>query len=422
MVFLAYIDPGTGSMLFTILVSVIGAAAYALRNLFMKLQFVVSAGKIDEANRNRLPLVIYSDSTRYWNMFGPICEELEKRGQETAYMTSSPDDPALESTFKHIHCSFIGEGNRAYAKLNALSADVLLTTTPGLDVYQWKRSKGVKEYVHIIHMCSDPVIYRMFGTDYFDVLLLSGEYQIGQIRELEKLRDLPAKEIELVGVPYMDALKAKLEAAPPLPPHPRTVLLAPSWGPSGIFTQYGEAIFEALQKTGYRVIVRPHPQSLVSEKPLLEKLKGAYPDSDWMEWDFANDNFETLRRADILISDFSGVIFDFALVFDKPIIYADTSFDKGVYDACWLKEELWTFTTLPKIGRRLTRKGLPSIKSLIDTCLDEPAFQQARAQARKETWAHVGQSVPRTVDYLAGLLSKTKEISPDRKQSRFKTK
>ena len=32
-----YIDPGTGSMLFTILIGVIGAAIYALRNSWVKL-------------------------------------------------------------------------------------------------------------------------------------------------------------------------------------------------------------------------------------------------------------------------------------------------------------------------------------------------------------------------------------------------
>lgn len=408
---LGYIDPGTGSMLFTILLSVIGAGAFVFRNLFMKLQFVLSAGKIDRFNKGRVPLVIFSDGKQYWNMFGPICEELDKRGIQTVYMTCSSDDPALNRKFSHVECRFIGEGNKAFALLNTLNADVLLTTTPGLEVYQWKRSKGVKKYVHIIHMCSDPVIYRMFGTDFFDALLLSGEYQIDQIRELEKLRDLPAKDLQLVGVPYMDVLKAKLDAAPLFPKHSRTVLLAPSWGSSAIFTRYGEQIFEALKKTGYHIIVRPHPQSYGSEKPLLERLKNAYPDSDWLEWNSDNDNFEVLRRSDILISDFSGVIFDFALVFDKPIIYADTSFDKGVYDACWIKEELWTFKTLPLIGTQLTQENFSSIKTLIDRCIEEPGFQQARERARKETWAHIGESVSRTVDYLETALKADPKIS-----------
>ena len=57
-----------------------------------------------------------------------------------------------------------------------------------------------------------------------------------------------------------------------------------------------------------------------------------YGEGSGVTWNRDNDNFEILKKADIMISDFSGVMFDFALVFDKPIIYADTSFDASVYD------------------------------------------------------------------------------------------
>ena len=40
-----YIDPGTGSMLFTILISVIGAAIYSFRMLFIKLRYKFTGGK-----------------------------------------------------------------------------------------------------------------------------------------------------------------------------------------------------------------------------------------------------------------------------------------------------------------------------------------------------------------------------------------
>jgi CDP-glycerol glycerophosphotransferase (TagB/SpsB family) len=113
-------------------------------------------------------------------------------------------------------------------------------------------------------------------------------------------------------------------------------------------------MIRTLLDTGYHIIVRPHPQSYSSEKEMLENLQAKFPNSEQLEWNRDNDNFEVLRRSDIMISDFSGVVFDFALVFDRPVIYADVSFDKGVYDASWLEEELWTYEILPKIGVQLT--------------------------------------------------------------------
>ena len=38
-------------------------------------------------------------------------------------------------------------------------------------------------------------------------------------------------------------------------------------------------------------------------------------------------NIDVLNEADILISDFSGVVFDFSLVFNKPVIYTEPSMD-----------------------------------------------------------------------------------------------
>ena len=211
-----------------------------------------------------------------------------------------------------------------------------------------------------------------------------------------------------MGIPYLDQMLKRLEEAGPAPEHPTTILLAPSWGKSGLLGKFEGKIIEAALSTGYHVIIRPHPQSFTSEKELIDRLMAAYPDSDRLEWNRDNDNFEVLRRSDLMISDFSGVIFDFSLVFRKPVIYADTSFDKGPYDAWWLDEELWTFETLEKIGRKLTPDRLDSLKEMADEMLHSPQFPEAIETARRETWAHPGEAAGRIVDYM---LEKEKELS-----------
>ena len=396
-----YIDPGTGSMLFTILIGVLGTGVYLLRNAFVKLKFVFTGGaKSKQAAEDRVPFAIFTDSKRYWNNFEPICDEFERREVPLAYLTASPDDPGLSKPYTWVKAEYLGEGNKVFSRMNYLKADVVLSTTPSLDVFQWKRSKDVKWYVHVLHMANDPTTYRMFGLDYYDAVLLSGEYQIRQQRELERLRQLPAKELVLTGVPYLDAMRKRLETAEPLPEHPTTILMAPSWGKSAILGRYGARAIEALLKTGYHVIIRPHPQSFTSEKEMIEGLMRDYPQSEQLEWNRDNDNFEVLRRSDLLISDFSGVIFDFSLVFGRPVIYADTSFDKSPYDACWLDEELWTFRTLPKIGRQLKEEDLDSLRDIIDEMLGDVRFPEALEAAREETWAHIGSSAERIADYL----------------------
>lgn len=413
-----YIDPGTGSMLFTILIGIIGASFYSLRMLWIKIRFKISGGKIKE-NSEKIPFVIFSDDKRYWTVFEPICREMDRRGRDIVYMTTSQDDPALKNTYPHVKAEFIGKDNKAFARLNFLNATIVLSTTPSLDIYQWKRSRNVQYYVHIPHAASDITLYRMFGIDYYDAILLSGEYQARDIRNLERLRGLPEKELVQIGIPYMDEMAERLKQLGPAPEHPRTVLLAPSWGPSAIFSVYGGKILDVLLKTDYHIIVRPHPQSFTSEKELMEKLMKKYPASEQLEWNRDTDNFEVLHRSDILISDFSGVIFDFCLVYDKPVIYTDPQFDVSPYDAWWLKTPLWTRSALPRLGRQLTAENMENLQEVIDTCLTDSQYAEGRRAVKKETWAYVGEGAKRATDYLLNQYNSL--ISAENKHSNQKT-
>lgn len=397
-----YIDPGTGSMLFAILIGVIGTLRYLLKNGIVQLRFLLSGGKKVDTNKDKIPFVIFSDDKRYWNIFEPVCREFDRRGVDIVYMTASPDDPALNNPYGHVKAQFIGKNNKAFAVMNFLNASVVISTTPGLDVYQWKRSKDVQYYVHMLHAATEVVEYRMFGIDYYDAVLLSGEFQKRDIRNLEKIRNLPQKELTMIGIPYMDKMAARLAESNQVQDDTKgyTVLLAPSWGKSAIFQKYGGKIIEALLGTGYHIIVRPHPQSFAAESGLIEKIMAQYPESEQLEWNRDNDNFEVLNRADIMISDFSGVIFDFALVYDKPVIYADTEFDTSPYDAWWLDYEMWTFTALPRIGQKLNGENIDTLKEMIDSCLKDPGYAQGRREVREETWEYRGEGTKRAVDYL----------------------
>ena len=127
-----------------------------------------------------------------------------------------------------------------------------------------------------------------------------------------------------------------------------------------------------------------------------------------MEWNRDTDNFDVLRRSDILISDFSGVIFDFTLIYDKPVIYTDPQFDVSLYDAWWMKTPLWTTTALPRLGCQLTEENMDNLKEVIDTCLSDPQYAEGRRQVKAETWEHPGEGAVRAVDYL---MSKYEELT-----------
>ena len=412
---LLYIDPGTGSMLFTIVIGAVSAGFFLLQKLKLRLKFLISGGRAKTMNEEKIPFVIFSDSKRYWNVFKPVCDEFEKRGVDVQYWTMSPDDPALSEEYDHVKTVFIGEGNKAFSRLNIMNAGVVLATTPGLDVLQWKRSKNVDFYVHILHQPGDTTFYRMFGLDHYDCVLISGEYEEKQLRDIEKLRGIPRRETCLTGITYLDTMKKrydefKNEDSGKTADEMKTVLLAPTWGATAILSRFGEKIISSLVNTGYNIIIRPHPQSFESEKELMDNLMKKFPEGDKLHWNRDNDNFEVLRSSDIMITDFSGVMFDYALIFDRPFIYADIEFDKAPYDAAWLEEDMWTLRILPSIGIPLKEEDFDNIKEVIDRTVNDEKLAEGRDRARSETWANPGEAAERTVDFM---IKKHEELNTD---------
>ena len=142
-----------------------------------------------------------------------------------------------------------------------------------------------------------------------------------------------------------------------------------------------------------------------SEKELLNMLMVNYPESDCLEWNFDNDNYNVLKNSDILISDFSGVIFEFSLVYDKPVIYTSPDNDWSQYDQWWLKDELWTFKVLPSLGAELNQDSFDKLAEIIKECLTNPEYANNRQIARNETWENFGKGAQAVVDYIVDKLN-----------------
>jgi hypothetical protein len=399
-----YIDPGTGSMLFSILIGAAATLFFLGKAAWIKLKVLFTAkkgGVSTTADSNFKKYVIYNEGMQYWNTFKPVCDEFEKRQIELTYYTSAEKDPCFEMGYKFVKPEFIGEGNLAFVKLNMLSAGFVLMTTPGLQVYQLKRSKRVAHYSHVLHMPNDATTYRLFGLDYFDSVLLTGDYQKEDIQTLEKQRGIKAKELITVGCPYLDVYKENIAKIPEEENHPFTVLVSPSWGDVGILKKFGESLLDPLAATGWRIIIRPHPQSKKSEAEMLARLEERYTDNANIEWDYERQNIYSLKKADIMISDFSGIIFDYTFLCDKPVMYVNAGMDLRPYDAYDLGDKkLWQYASLEKFGKELEEKDFNNIKEIIQNMRDSKELSDARKTAKAQAWMHEGEAGKRIVDFM----------------------
>lgn len=406
--FLLYIDPGTGSMLFSILIGAAATLFFVAKAAWIKLKILLSgkkdgSGVVDASYKT---YVIYNEGNQYWNVFKPVADEFEKRKIPLMYYTSSKTDPIFDQKYEFVTSEYIGEGNTAFAKLNMLSAGFVLMTTPGLQVYQLKRSKSVKHYSHVLHMPNDATTYRLFGLDYFDSVLLTGDYQKDDIRTLEKNRGINSKDLVTVGCSYLDVLSEKINSIPAEENHVFTVLVSPSWGEVGVLKRFGERLLDPLAATGWKIIVRPHPQSKKSEADMLKRLEERYKDYANVEWDYNRDNIFSMKKADIMISDFSGIVFDYTFLCNKPVMYVNTDMDLRPYDAYDLNKQLWQFSVLEKIGIKLEEKDFANIKEVIQNASDSPELAEQRKIAKETAWMNIGKAGEKIADYMISTVEK----------------
>ena len=406
--FLLYIDPGTGSMLFSILIGAAATLFFVAKAAWIKLKILLSgkkdgSGVVDASYKT---YVIYNEGNQYWNVFKPVADEFEKRKIPLMYYTSSKTDPIFDQKYEFVTSEYIGEGNTAFAKLNMLSAGFVLMTTPGLQVYQLKRSKNVKHYSHVLHMPNDATTYRLFGLDYFDSVLLTGDYQKDDIRTLEKNRGINSKDLVTVGCSYLDVLSEKINSIPAEENHVFTVLVSPSWGEVGVLKRFGEKLLDPLAATGWKIIVRPHPQSKKSEADMLKRLEERYKDNANVEWDYNRDNIYSMKKADIMISDFSGIVFDYTFLCNKPVMYVNTDMDLRPYDAYDLNKQLWQFSVLEKMGIKLEEKDFANIKEVIQNASDSPELAEQRKIAKETAWMNIGKAGEKIADYMISTVEK----------------
>lgn len=395
-----YIDPGTGSMLFSILIGALATVYFISRAAWIKIKFLFT-GKKGNIDKSSYRFVIYNEDIRYWNVFKPVLDAFENHETEVTYFTSCKEDPVFNAEYKFVFSQYIGEGNTAFAKLNFLSADVVLMTTPGLDVYQLKRSRNVKHYAHLEHSVGDATMYRMFGLDYFDSILVTGMYKEKDVRWLEEHRNINRKEIVSVGCTYLDEFKKRIEKIPAEEDHKFTVLLSPSWGPSAILSRYGEKLLDSLQATGWNIIVRPHPQSRISEKEILERLTSRYKDMENIIWDYNSDNIFSLKKADIMISDFSGIIYDYTFLCDTPVMYVNADMDLRMYDAWYVPgQKPWQVNAVKKFGIELKESQFSNIKEIIQNARDSKELEDLRHKAKNEAWENIGFAGEKVYEFM----------------------
>lgn len=395
----AYLDPGTGNALVYVIVSFFGAMLFSLKGIFYKLIGKGSLLADERSDREKWhKIVIFSEGAIYWGTFRPIVEELLTRNIPFSYYTFDIGDPCLRLSRPNLNNRYIGSGHRAFAKLGHLQADIVLSTTPNIGTpgYPVPRSAGIKKLVYVYHAVDDMSDHHRGSLDHYDAVLLMGAFQTPIIRKLETLRGLPPKEVYPAGLPYLDELAKQQKAVRATS---RIALVAPTWGEKSCLRNYGTDFIKKLVGAGFEIILRAHPYSWKVEPDFMQEIEqelSAYPG---ITWDKEINGTASMQKAALLVSDVSGVRFDFMLLQKKPVItLAISGSDMEDFEIFDLKES-WIGKESAKFSRVLTSETIDSIAEVAEELIGSPFGENIEIFSRENIYNR-GNSAKVIADYL----------------------
>ena len=273
-------------------------------------------------------LVFYSESNGFYKYYKGIIEYLLNNTNITIhYITSDYNDKIfeLEKNNSQIKAYYIAE-KKLITLMMKLEADIVVMTMPDLDNFHIKRSYLKKdiEYIYIPHgMDSLNMTMREKSMNNFDTIFVTDKYQRDEMEKTIKYYHLKNKKIINWGYSLLDEMiddynKMKKSNKD------KTVLIAPSWQKDNILDLCLEDLLNELKGHGYKVVVRPHPQHVRHCKEKFDNLKKQYENDNDVEIQTDFSSNDTVFNADLLISDWSGIAYEYAYTTKKPVLFIDT--------------------------------------------------------------------------------------------------
>ncbi len=358
-----------------------------------------------------MQLVFYSEKNGFYKYFQNIIETLlEKSDVVINYITSDPNDIVFEMESERFKPYYIGE-NKLIVLMMKMEADIVVMTTPDLESFHIKRSLVRKdnEYIYVPHDVNSPnLTFRKEALDHFDTIFSSGPLCTKEIRKREKKYRLPEKRIIEWGSGVIDNMIRSYDAMDQREKAVREILIAPSWQKDNILFSCIEEILEKLEGHGYRIIVRPHPQFVRHDADRLEYLRGKFHmderDDMEMQTDFSSNS--TVYQADIVITDWSSIAFEYSFATLKPSLFINTPMKIMNEDYEELGITPIDIELRSRIGKSVDLDQLETLPKVVDELLNNNAFsKESLEKIRNEYIYQIGHSGEVGAEYIMDRLA-----------------
>ncbi len=360
-----------------------------------------------------MKLMFYSEQKGFYKYYEPIIDYIcEKSDYVIHYVTSDAEDPILKNDNEQVQAYYIARDKYLIPLFMKLDCDMCVMTMPDIEKYHIKRSRVRKdiEYVYVPHgMGSTALTFRKGALDHYDTIFCVGIDAVNEIRETEHLYGTKKKLIVETGYVLLDNMIAQYEENGHEEKGNPYILIAPSWQPDNIIDTCIETILDKLADSTFDVILRPHPQQLRHEAERFKILKDKYKDCHniFIETDFSSNT--TVMDADVLITDWSDISFEYAFTTLKPVLFVDTPMKimNNEYDRI---DTVPINISLRKVlGKSVKPEAVEAVKDVVNELVaNRELYRNKILQAREEHIFNVGKSKILSGKYIVKSLDNTR--------------
>lgn len=394
----AYLDPGTGSYIVQLIIGVSVGASYFVATYWKKIVSFVgglfvtkkNAVKKSEVKNTTLKntgihlkpsllremvdvwryfkklskkqkrIVFYSEHKGYYPYYEGLIKKLtEDDKMVIVYISSDKNDPIFELKSNKINALYI---NKLLPFFMAyVDSNIFIMTLTDLNNFHLRRSVNNVHYLYVFHsMVSTHMSYRDEAFNHYNSLLCVGPHQVNEIREYEKLKELDNKTLIKAGYYRLERIYNDFKRSHKSGKN-KTILIAPSWGDNNILKVCGKDIVKKLLNQSYRVIVRPHPETVKRDPQLLKEYIKEFASNLNFVLEDSIVTDKSLIESDVLITDSSGVSLEYAFGTERPVLFIDVppKIKNAKYNE--LKSEPIELSLREKIGRIVSVKKISRI-------------------------------------------------------------
>lgn len=355
-------------------------------------------------------IVFYSEKNGFYKYFQNVIELiLNKTDIIIHYITSDPNDEVFKLQNENFQVYYIGE-HKLIVLMMKMDADIVVMTMPDLQKYHIKRSmiRDDIEYIYMDHgIGSINLMLRKHALDHFDTIFASNDIAYHEIRRQEEVYGLKPKTIVKYGFGLIDNMIAAYsnQSITSDEKAPKVILIAPSWQEDNMLDLCIDEILQNLLKHNYHIILRPHPQYVRHYEGKLKLLEEKYSkyDNFTLQSDFSSN--ETVFNADILMTDWSGIAYEYSFTTLKPSLFINTPMK--VMNPDWEEIDVTPFDieVRDQMGISVEMDQLDSIDTVVEKLLFEENYSKENMKKMREKYLYnISESAKTGADYIINRL------------------